>query len=68
MTKKDFEVIAKVIRGITSDGALCMDSEDDCRDFARQFADALAETNPLFNREKFASACGITDIDKPRED
>ncbi len=68
MTKKDFQLIAEVLNDVITGGALCMDSEDDQRDLVRQFADALATTNPQFNREKFATACGIKDIDKPREE
>lgn len=64
----DFQLIARVINDIISGGALCMDNEDDTRDMVRQFADALAETNPRFNREKFAKACGVSDIDKPRDE
>ena len=53
MTRKDFELIARVIKEL--------------RDFtgtnhskvAYDFADALTTTNPLFNRKKFLKACGV---------
>lgn len=68
MTRRDFVLIAKVLNQVITGGALCMDNEDDCRDLVRQFADELAATNPNFDRQRFATACGVEDIDKPRED
>lgn len=67
MTKKDYQIIASVINDIISGGALCMDNEEDCRDFVRQFAEKLQAENPRFNREIFAKACGVEDIDKQRD-
>lgn len=49
MTKKDFELIARVL--FESDLV-----EDELDALARRFADALAQTNPLFNRARFIAA------------
>ena len=53
MTRKDFQLIAEVLRDSTAIGS---DFEHAalCRDFAR----ALATTNPRFDKEKFLRACG----------
>lgn len=50
MTKKDFELIASVIKPL----------EIDFKGFiASCFADALASKNPRFNKDKFLKACGV---------
>lgn len=54
MSKKDFELIAWLIAR----------SRDDfipggAKRTAQDFADALAQTNPLFNRQKFLATCGV---------
>lgn len=60
MTRKDFQLIADAIAGMqdkyagddwTINGAMYP--------FASQLADALAGTNPRFNRETFLKACGV---------
>jgi hypothetical protein len=54
MTKKDYELIAEVIlnsQGLTRGGV--MDT------LAKRMAEALADTNPRFNREMFLKACGV---------
>ena len=52
MTKKDFELIAKAIKGSPlarySQAAIAYD-----------MAEALAETYPRFNIERFLEACGV---------
>lgn len=56
MTRKDFELIAKVLRNsseIVDDVAL--------EALAEQFADALAETNGAFNRPLFIAKATATD-------
>ena len=53
MTRKDFQLIADVIA--TSWHA----SADSRRELAENMADALAGTNPRFNRETFLTACGV---------
>lgn len=53
MTRKDYQLIADVIR--TSYSA---DVYKDLRwRLAMEFADALAATNPRFDRERFLKAC-----------
>jgi hypothetical protein len=52
MSRKDFELIARTIResatrANVSNGVI-----------AREFADALATTNPNFDRARFLKACG----------
>jgi len=62
MTKKDFILIARVIREshqfytdtANESGATMAESRDT---FARQMADALSTTNPAFNRAVFLEAC-----------
>jgi hypothetical protein len=60
MTKKDYELIADALANIgenyqgedwTMSGALGLISE--------KLADALATTNPRFNRDTFLKACGV---------
>lgn len=54
MTKRDFELIARVIRSVPS-----WDESDSARrrELAMTFANALTETNPRFDRERFLEAC-----------
>lgn len=56
MTRKDFELIAGVF---ASFGEVCELEETIGADIARQLAEALAGTNPRFNRETFLKACGV---------
>jgi hypothetical protein len=60
MTRKDFELIAGAIAGMQDkytgedwsiNGAMYP--------FARQLADALENSNPRFNSEKFLKECGV---------
>lgn len=55
MTRKDFELIAKVLKQseneIIDDLAL--------EGLAETFADYLIETNPAFDRARFLKACGV---------
>jgi hypothetical protein len=52
MTRKDFELIAEVIK--TSQYY----SADYRNEIARNMAQALAATNPAFNEDRFLKACG----------
>ena len=55
MTKKDFELIAGVMRNFTE-----IDTYPDLNDtdyISHLFADALTETNPRFDRDRFLTAC-----------
>jgi hypothetical protein len=53
VTRKDFELIAKVIANL--DGIRNSDHEF----VAERFADALAGTNSQFDRKRFLAASGI---------
>lgn len=58
MTKKDYELIARVFT------RHCKVSHVDAKareamDMAYDMADALAQDNPRFNRNKFLKACGV---------
>ena len=52
MTRKDFQLIADTIK---SNFAGLSDKDKEA--LARVFALSLAQTNPLFNKEKFIAAC-----------
>lgn len=58
MTKKDYELIAFVLRNdklIDETGV----AERQFRFYAEGFADRFAGYNPKFDRDKFLTACGI---------
>ena len=56
MTRKDFELIAEVIRLFP----WISDAQRDVGDLiAVRLANALATTNPRFDTERFLKACGI---------
>lgn len=62
MTKKDFELIARAMReGRTYVGTdFAADRESDLHTLCcYRLADALATTNPRFDRAKFLQACGV---------
>jgi hypothetical protein len=55
MTRKDFELIAMILR-------LSRAPHNDTatvEEIAYSFADNLGVTNPRFNRETFLTACGV---------
>lgn len=54
MTRKDFVLIAEAIKEITA-----TDYPQDRKDKAELFARVLATTNPLFDRDRFITACGV---------
>jgi hypothetical protein len=56
MTRKDYELIARVIRYAEID-------ERAGDRIARDFAYALAKDNPRFDRARFLKACGVEDTD-----
>jgi len=60
MTKKDYELIARGIKGVY------MDCEDEIEQYAvsevaRSLSIDLQDDNPRFDRNKFLTACGIED-------
>jgi hypothetical protein len=63
MTKKDFELIARTIRarreGANGDDPWMAGFRAAHTALARDFADALAASNPRFDRESFLRACGV---------
>jgi len=62
MTRQDFEMIAETIRANAAelDAALGAEKGDIAFGItANAFADALAQTNPRFDRARFLRACGV---------
>ena len=57
MTRKDFQLIADVIKGQLSQ-TLSGHEIARLRALANDMANALATTNPNFDRDKFLAACG----------
>lgn len=58
MTKKDYEVIAKVIN---RQGFMSLDGNFNKKVLAQDLAIELLLQNPRFNREKFLLACGVNE-------
>ena len=54
MSRKDFQLIAEAIKQITAN-----DYPQDKADKAELVARVLANTNPLFDRTRFLTACGV---------
>lgn len=54
MTRKDYELIAKVLRDFVGDGGDVIDRDQ----IAYKLASALAQDNPRFNRLRFLVAAG----------
>jgi hypothetical protein len=62
MSKKDYELVADVIRGNLNGP----DTPVPVRDIlARAFADSFAASNPRFDRATFLRACGVEVSDDP---
>lgn len=57
MTKKDYELIARVLRAQRD--ASSPEVRYGLRTLSVAFADELAETNPRFKRDVFLRACGV---------
>lgn len=58
MTKKDFELIARSISEFNRFPGFDLDGAEKIM-LAKIFANNLATTNPLFDRQRFLKACGI---------
>jgi hypothetical protein len=60
MTKKDYELIAKVLDSSAQSHAT-NPFTGECMyvGLVEDFAKALQDTNPRFNRAKFLTACGV---------
>ena len=54
---KDFELIARVIENLYHYREGFVDGKGERQHLAHEFADALAETNPRFDRFRFIKAC-----------
>lgn len=61
MTKKDFELIAGAISRVRHQYGTASDIVrlEHARRIAAELADALATTNPKFDRARFLAACGV---------
>lgn len=60
MTKKDFELIARALReGVPRVHNRPRTDYEQWALTAHDLADALAGTNPQFDRERFLRACGL---------
>lgn len=56
MTKKDYELIAEVLKGLRADFG---DSPVALDVVASELASELQHTNERFNRARFLTACGV---------
>jgi hypothetical protein len=60
VSKKDYELIARVLRFRREHLPIGRaDVADQIDILANMFATELAATNPRFNRERFLAACGV---------
>ena len=59
MTKKDFELIARVIRLSKRRFDAYNETAIEIHEFAKEMAYHLSATNPRFDRERFLAACGV---------
>jgi len=62
MTRKDYELIAGIIKGAQNYEATFNDNEQGAKAvqaIAHTFAIMLGTTNPLFDRARFLDACGV---------
>ena len=63
MTKKDYELIAGILKGAHNYEATFNDNEKGAKTIeavSHTFAMMLETTNPRFNREMFLKACGVS--------
>lgn len=54
MTKKDYILIAATLRVVIADAVAL-----DAKRIAIDLADAFADANPKFDRDRFLNACGV---------
>lgn len=65
MTKKDYELIARIFNKNIHDTHpknVRLNVKMVAGAMAQQFADVLAKDNPRFDAEKFLTACGIEEV------
>lgn len=55
MTKRDFELIAKVLNEYADDAGVVIERDA----IAYKLAEALATTNERFDKARFLKACGV---------
>jgi hypothetical protein len=63
MTKKDYELIAGILKGAQNYEATFNDNEKGAKAIeavTHTFAVILATTNPRFNEDLFLKACGVS--------
>lgn len=58
MTRKDFQLIADVLKGLSLNWGGHLNDASHAR-VVEDFADKLASTNPNFDRARFLRACGV---------
>ena len=56
MTRRDYVLIADVLKSLGQDAAHCFDDEGDRESIARRFAEALSDANPNFDHSRFIAA------------
>ena len=61
MTKKHYDFIASIFRGMVESEVVGDPIPSDVIEFSIIFADCLEQTNPLFKRDMFLQACGVKD-------
>jgi hypothetical protein len=59
MTRKDYQVIAQIIKQNREDFVEFEDGHTLTGIIAHQFANYAEQDNPRFNRAKFLTACGV---------
>ena len=62
MSRKDYELIARAIAVQMKLFAAEPDSQEAIRSTAERIATALGMDNPRFDRARFLSACGVTNV------
>lgn len=61
MSKKDFELVAEVMRqGVCSDGSGEDAFQQTAKTLILEMADAFTQTYPNFKEDVFLKACGVT--------
>lgn len=62
MTKKDYELIASIVRKVSIESDMAVDTKLENRLYvADLFAHELAKSNLAFDRDRFLEACGVTE-------
>lgn len=57
MTKKDYVLIAEVLKRMAEDKAYCFDNYEDVKKIAGRFCNVLKKENPKFDENRFIQAC-----------